>query len=202
MTQQFFLDLDRTLFRTERWQLIADEVSKRFLGEESGQKLLAQQKKYQIYPDKDHPTRYYHDFIQQLIDNGLDPEVVFETLTHSSLADGRFEYEGTAAFITWLQQYGTTTILTYGNDRYQRFKVALCPSLKDIPIITTLGEKSKYLSSTTGGTWMIDDKFVEGLSSNTHFIRIDHTRVLPRKEPYPVCYSFEEIEEVIYHEMH
>jgi hypothetical protein len=162
-----FLDLDRTLYRTAmagaaKWRKIGElypKVDARAAHDE-------QQRYYQRSGDS-----YAYDFTAHVSALGLDPATVYEQLRQSELADGRMEYDGVPELVSWAQSVGQVKVLTYGTDDYQRLKAALCPSLHNVEIITTLGSKSDYLQQQ-GDVWLVDDKPLGAeLPANVHFIQ-------------------------------
>ena len=131
---------------------------------------------YYVFPHKkdgDNVT-YYHDIVSQLRAAGLNYQQVFDAI-RSELGDGRLEYLGLAECIRLLRQRGEIKILTYGEDRYQRFKASLCPSLDGIKIITLIGSKSDYLNRHAWpDDWIVDDKRIEGLKPGIRMVQILH----------------------------
>ncbi len=172
----YYLDLDRTLFRTEDTKAIFVQIGELYpkIDVMTGYRDRAT---YYVYPfTREGDTKtYYHDVSRWLEDNGLDPAAVYTRLQMSELADGRFEYPGTDTIVRQLSQLGRIAVLTFGEDRYQRCKAGLCPSLDGIPVITTLRPKGEYLTNyAQPGDWLIDDKVVTGLPEGVRMVRVDH----------------------------
>lgn len=173
----FYVDLDRTLFRTEKVADIFAEVARLYPDNEHVHKGYETRSNHYVYAQEgDDSSLYHHDFVQWLRDIGLDADSVFQRLAGSVLADGRFEYKDVDRLIGVLQKRGTVKILTYGEDRYQRFKALLCPSLRDVEVVTTLASKEQYLNKhAKDGDWIIDDKEISGLRPGIMSVRIVHS---------------------------
>lgn len=176
MRPTFYLDLDRTVFRTHQAGALFAALAERYPENTSLRDGYAMREAYYVFPGADHGDMktYYHDLVAQLRAVGLDPAQAFRRL-RSELGDGRFEYEGTQALIAALRARGTVTILTYGEDVYQRFKVSLCPSLQGVDVVTIIGSKAEYLNThAADGDWIIDDKIIDGLNPGVRTVHIQH----------------------------
>ena len=197
MSLRVFLDLDRTLFRTSE----LDEAEWGLLGRQFGidsEAELARRTDFHVRSEK----AYYYDFAAHVRAAGLGEEAVFAFLLQSTLADGRMEYDGVAELVTWVGQRGTVHVLTYGPANYQRFKAALCPSLKEAEIITTLQSKGDYFREQcpTGEVWMVDDKPIGGdLPDTVRFIQTAEYNgiVAPEHPAWPVATALSQIPEIV-----
>ena len=197
MSLRVFLDLDRTLFRTSE----LDEAEWGLLGRQFGidsEAELARRTDFHVRTE----TAYYYDFAAHVREAGLGEEAVFAFLLQSTLADGRMEYDGVAELVTWAKHRGTVHVLTYGPANYQRFKAALCPSLKEAEIITTLQSKSEYFREQcpTGEVWMVDDKPIGGdLPDNVRFIQTAEYNSIaaPEHPAWPVATALGQIPEIV-----
>lgn len=197
MSLRVFLDLDRTLFRTSE----LDEAEWGLLGRQFGidsEAELARRTDFHVRTE----TAYYYDFAAHVRAAGLDDEETFSFLLQSALADGRMEYDGVAELVTWAKQRGTVHVLTYGPANYQRFKAALCPSLKEAEIITTLQSKGDYFREQcpTGEVWMVDDKPIGGdLPDTVRFIQTAEYNgiVAPEHPAWPVATALGQIPEIV-----
>lgn len=154
------LDLDRTAVKTgefdkQKWSLLQRWYPKININAEAE---LANQRKFYVK----HGTMEYYDFSGHLRALGLPDKEVFERLSNSELADGRFEYEGLPELLDWAREHGTVQVLTFGEEPYQRLKSGLCPSLRDIEIITTMFPKGEFFMDRQPQpevqAWMVDDK--------------------------------------------
>ncbi len=197
MSLNLFLDLDRTLFRTSE----LDEAEWGLLGRQFGidsEVELARRTDFHVRDEK----AYYYDFAAHVRAAGLDEKEAFSFLLQSALADGRMEYDGVAELVAWAGQRGTVHVLTYGPANYQRFKAALCPSLKKAEIITTLQSKGEYFREQrpTGEVWMVDDKPIGGdLPDGVRFIQTAEYNgiVAPEHPAWPVATALSQIPEIV-----
>ena len=197
MSLNLFLDLDRTLFRTSE----LDEAEWGLLGRQFGidsEAELARRTDFYVRSEK----AYYYDFAAHVRAAGLDEKGAFSFLLQSALADGRMEYDGVAKVVAWARQRGSVSVLTYGPANYQRFKAALCPSLKEAEIITTLQSKSEYFREQcpTGEVWMVDDKPIGGdLPDNVRFIQTAEYNGIaaPEHPAWPVATALGQIPEIV-----
>lgn len=197
MSLKLVLDLDRTLFRTSE----LDEAEWGLLGRQFGidsEAELARRTDFHVRSEK----AYYYDFAAHVRAAGLGEEEVFAFLLQSTLADGRMEYDGVAELVTWAKQRGTVHVLTYGPANYQRFKAALCPSLKEAEIITTLQSKGEYFREQcpTGEVWMVDDKPIGGnLPDTVRFIQTAEYNGIaaPEHPAWPVATALGQIPEIV-----
>jgi hypothetical protein len=197
MSLKLVLDLDRTLFRTSE----LDKAEWGLLGRQFGidsEAELARRTDFHVRTEK----AYYYDFAAHVRAAGLGEEAVFAFLLQSELADGRMEYDGVAEVVAWAGQRGTVHVLTYGPANYQRFKAALCPSLKEVEIITTLQPKGDYFREQhpTGEVWMVDDKPIGGdLPDTVRFIQTaDYNGIAAPEHPaWPVATALSQIPGII-----
>ena len=197
MSLKLVLDLDRTLFRTSE----LDEAEWGLLGRQFGidsEAELVRRTDFHVRSEK----AYYYDFAAHVRAAGLGEEAVFAFLLQSTLADGRMEYDGVAELVTWAKQRGTVHVLTYGPANYQRFKAALCPSLKEAEIITTLQSKGEYFREQcpTVEVWMVDDKPIGGnLPDTVRFIQTAEYNGIaaPEHPAWPVATALGQIPEIV-----
>lgn len=197
MSLKLFLDLDRTLFRTSE----LDAAEWGLLGQQFGidsEAELARRTDFHVRDEK----AYYYDFVAHVRAAGLGEETVFAFLLQSELADGRMEYDGVAELVAWARQRGTVHVLTYGPVNYQRFKAALCPSLEEVEIITTLQSKSDYFREQcpTGEVWMVDDKPIGSeLPDGVRFIQTAgyNDIAAPEDPAWPVATALSQIPEIV-----
>ena len=188
----FYLDLDRTLFRTENANDIFAMIELLYPEHCRAQGAYARLSEHYVYPraEQGDTTTYYHDVAEWLVDIGLNPQEVFAKLLETPLADGRFEYDGVDRLVSALRKRGEVKIFTYGEDTYQRFKAKLCPSLLNVDIITTIGSKVEYLNEYgQNGDWMIDDKVLEGVKPGIRTARVVQERA--------VAETFHSLDEVL-----
>mgnify|MGYP000388904420 CR=1 FL=1 len=197
MSLNLFLDLDRTLFRTSE----LDEAEWGLLGRQFGidsEAELARRTDFHVRTEK----AYYYDFAAHVRAAGLGEEAVFAFLLQSTLADGRMEYDEVAELVAWARQRGSVSVLTYGPKDYQQFKAALCPSLKEVEIITTLQPKGDYFREQcpTDEVWMVDDKPIGGdLPDGVRFIQTAEYNSIaaPEHPAWPVATALSQIPEIV-----
>lgn len=171
----FYIDLDRTLFHTDKAEDIFGALASAYPGNACIAEGYDQRGEYYVFPHEDDDVTYYHDIVAQLRAAGVDCKEAFSRI-RPQLSDGRFEYPGVSHLIAVLRARGAVKILTYGEDTYQRFKVELCPSLGGIEVITIIESKSAYLNRcATGEDWIIDDKVMTGITNGMHAVRVQHT---------------------------
>ena len=181
MKPTFYVDLDRTLFHTDRVGEIFDSIEQLYPDNQQIKEGYKQRHAYYVVTHQTggDDSSYYHDLVTQLCDAELDCEDVFLKLV-SQVGDGRFEYPGAEELISTMQARGDVKILTYGEDTYQRFKVSLCPSLAGLAIATIIEPKVEYLNThATVGDWIVDDKQLSGVKPGVRVVRIQHDANVP-----------------------
>lgn len=181
MSRTFYLDLDRTLFRTDMAGEIVSAIAAHYLEKPALARGYSERERYYTYPflDQGDTKTYFHDVTRWLGDNEVDAAEVYAWLESSSLADGRFEYDGVKDLVASLRRYGSVKILTFGEDAYQRAKAALCPSLRGIEVLTILQPKGEYLAQNAAPhDWILDDKKVDSLPSGVRLLQVDHSGCL------------------------
>lgn len=198
MALTVFLDLDRTLFQTDlfdelRWELLAQWYPEVIdLPSE-----WARQREFYVY----HGELYFYDFTAHMAALGLEVDEVYERLRTSELADGRLEYEGVRALVEWARERGDVRILTFGPEDYQSLKLALCPSLRDVPVHRTLEEKGGFFRSLSHDAadevWMVDDKLIPELPEYVHDVQADVERKVVEQQDWAVITELAELPGVI-----
>lgn len=188
-----YLDLDRTLFRThDSGRQIWDVVGELYEQVDSA-KAYAKREDYYITVG----NLYYHDMSAQLRDLGLEPQDVYEALLKTDLADGRFEIYGCHDLVKSLEKDGyEPRVFTFGPDDFQRFKTSLCPSLRELPVITTLRPKHEHLDLSEEECWLVDDKPIgDELPGSVSFVQVslESNEVLPETD-WPIFYSLRDVE--------
>lgn len=172
MSLKIFLDLDRTLYRTDLGtRLIWREIARGFPVVDDTHELARQDEFYVHDGDS-----YAYDMRAHLVSLGLDEGEVFEHVRRSETADGRLEYEGVDELVSWAREVGEVAILTYGYDDYQRMKASLCPSINGVEIITTLRPKGDFFKTIQGEAWLVDDKPIgDELPEHVRFVQVLHS---------------------------
>jgi len=182
-----YLDVDRTLYRTDAanmivWQQIATMAPE--IDPESEYQRGAQ------FHVSSQNGLYYYDFTRHLEDCGLNAAQIYAALKASPIADNRLLFPGAIELVTWLEAHARVALLTYGSDDYQRLKVALCPALKNLPIYTTQQPKAQWLE-TTEPCWLVDDKPIgDELPSTVRFVQVNlEGREVAGIAAWPQCNS-------------
>lgn len=182
-----YLDLDRTLFRTDEVGEIWHELERVHPDVIDAAKEHGRRDEFYIWSD----DMYYHDVSAQLRLLGFDPADIYDELQKSRLGDGRFEYTGCHELISYLKTVANVVILTYGADEYQRFKATLCPSLRGIDLVSIVEPKPPWLRENTAAGWLVDDKPVgNDLPKSVQFVQVCHGGEKGKRGAvWPICYS-------------
>lgn len=187
-----YLDLDRTLFQTSRANEFWPVIESLYPQVDSIRAIAERENYYQQMGDM-----YFHDVSKQLCDFGCDPVEVYESLLETELADGRFEFEGAKELVTALLAKGQeVSVLTFGSDDYQRFKAALCPSLRELPVITTLRPKYEFLDNLEADdVWVVDDKPIgDEIAGLASFVQVSLEGIsVPPDTTWPVFYNLRDV---------
>lgn len=168
MSLVVYLDLDRTLYRTNLggrliWEQIGSVNPRVDWMVEHGR-----QRDFYVHEG----DLYAYDLTAHLRSLGLDEQQVYADLRSSQIADGRLEYDGVSRLVSWIGGRGDVAVLTYGVDDYQKLKASLCPSLENVEVITTLRPKGEYLADK-GQVWLVDDKPIgDELPAGVRFIQV------------------------------
>ncbi len=149
-----YLDLDRTLFRTDDfmsklWQTLADLYGWAKLTQESNR--LAGH-----YVHQDDGQKLY-DLSAHLKEVNIEPADAYGRLHHSKLAGDDWLYPDAVKLVGWLSTHSRVEILTYGAHDFQRLKLDFCPKLADVPATIIQTDKADWLRGKTS-TLLIDDK--------------------------------------------
>lgn len=186
-----YFDLDRTLFQTSRADEIWDKIGELYPEVDGKAAYEGRSEFYSFVGDS-----YYHDMSAHLVSLGLDPTRVYEDLQQSELADGRFEYEGCKELLETLSSRAELRVLTFGMDDYQRFKASLCPSLRELPVTTTLRLKADVLEELQDECWLVDDKAIGfELPGNVSFVQVSLEGGEVDAFDWPVFRSLREVQE-------
>ncbi|HMQ96233.1 MAG TPA: hypothetical protein PKD19_03360 [Candidatus Saccharibacteria bacterium] len=169
--KKVYLDLDRTLFRTDDagaiWRLLATHYPSVPDAEEA----IARSRDFFVFTEN---GDYFYDWVRQVESYGVAAEEARQAILKSSLADGRFEYPGVAETVRYVQDnHFELAILTFGEQFYQQeIKAALCPSLIGVEIITTMSPKEQFFTDRQNPALLLDDKPISGaLPPWVHFVQ-------------------------------
>lgn len=162
-----YLDLDRTLFKTAEMSVVWEYIGAIY--PEAAEAFEEVEDYFHYVGDM-----YYYDMSAHLQSLGLEPTEVYQAVINSEYADGRLEEQGASALIDTLVTLGyEPQVLTFGSDDYQRLKTALCPSLRGIPVVTTLRPKADVLEELGIECWLVDDRPLgDELPGNVSFIQV------------------------------
>lgn len=124
-----------------------------------------------------------------------------EQFLRTKLSGRQFLFDDALSALVFGLQF-ELRILTFGNTRYQSFKLSLCPELKDIPTDITLTRKGDFVARRYGDQHLtvVDDKQLAGtLPKNAAFIRLDRAQVEPIKKlpGYTVIQSLFQLPKVV-----
>jgi hypothetical protein len=156
------LDFDRTLFDTKTFaDWFFEEVAQR-----SGTTAKSIQDEAEATYFMYQGTLWYYDMFAQLESIfGADSGLQLEAIKQKALKTKNFLFDDFRRNFDALQHRGTITILTYGKENAQQFKLSLCPELRDIPVIIVMSPKGphieKHFDSKTRCVF-VDDKDVHG----------------------------------------
>lgn len=195
-----FLDLDRTLLdSTQANAAIWPELAKHypFLHPDV---CVAEESNFYVHPT---PDTYAYDIEAHIRSYAIDATKAFELLAGSELSDGRFELPYAEQLVDYLKAVADVAVLTFGIESTQRYKARLCPSLRDVQIITTLGRKREFLEKQ-GECWLVDDKDLgPELPDKVHLVQVMPPGTTVRDDkPWPVFSNLKEVKEYMYDQMH
>jgi hypothetical protein len=128
------------------------------------------------------PSRHY-DFFAHVESLGLNADEVEAYIL--SAFDGRdYVYPDVPAFMRFLEtevQPDNSTLLTYGETRFQRLKYDCAPTLGGLAFVDTLLPKGPYITEHFPGYHgvMIDDKIVDGLPVGFKHVWVSRERTPP-----------------------
>lgn len=137
------LDFDRTLFDTTKFSLwFAAQVAKR-----SGKspETITQEaaKAYYVYQG----DLYYYDMQAHMGDIfGNQAEAMLDEIQALAKTSENFLFDDVRRTLADLRRYGKVTILTFGEEQYQKFKISLCSELADVPAAIVQSAKGPHLA--------------------------------------------------------
>jgi hypothetical protein len=109
----------------------------------------------------------HYDFFAHIESLGLSPDEV-EQYILSTFSDRDYVYGDVAPFLDFLAneaQPNNSTLLTYGETRFQRLKYDCAPTLGSLSFVDTLLPKGRHITEHFSGQHgvIIDDKIVDNL---------------------------------------
>lgn len=176
LDKKVFVDLDRTLFDTDifvasLWLIL----QKKYGVDAEAEKKRAP--KFYTY-DGDLYDYHFFDHLKQL-NIGNDEAITLEMTLQ--LRNQFLLFNDVEEGLKVLDELGEFTILTFGNERYQKFKLSCVPELTRYPVVTVQQHKKHFFSHQyTDPSILIDDKDLGGsLPEQVEFYRIDRMQPLP-----------------------
>lgn len=173
-----YLDLDRTLFDTER----AKSAIYRALEDTYGiaaDRLVQERAEHYVHPHDDE-TYYYPLFKHLESTYEIDPDEAASCL-EEQLRGQDFLYPDAVPLLDDLEERGIrTSILTFGDVPYQQFKVALCEELFGMSALVTTKPKGKHIGQAPSQrSLIVDDKRVADLPKRCQGIQLDRRSEIP-----------------------
>lgn len=196
------LDLDDTLLQNRSmirgvWQHIATTFPEAGVDPDMA---YASLQKYYV---ETFPGLFAYNFDKHLLRHGVDLASAYKSIAASELADGRYEIDNLAGFMTDVQKIADMLIVTFGYDSYQRLKASLCPSLDGIEIITTLESKALVLRQHKSVHYLVDDRPVSNLPDTIKFVMVSLVgKTVDESAHRPVYSSLLEVKEYLYENLH
>jgi hypothetical protein len=169
---KIFVDLDRTLLDTNAlvmgiWDFLANEYGVDSVAEK------AKAKQFFTHIG----DLYDYDFFGHLETLGINrtDQVVHRMIKY--LRGLPLLFSDSMASLAMMQTIGEIEILTFGNEPYQKFKLATLPDLDTIPVVIVRNHKGEYLSRISEPCVLIDDKDIaDQMPGNVTFILLDRTQ--------------------------
>lgn len=191
-----YFDLDRTLLDTN----LFNETLWALIEERYGIDAEQQWKRAPEFFVYDRQL-YSYEFFDHLKDLSLDNDEVATWLL-AELRKRKLLYEDARPALDWANHSYEVRILTYGGNRYQRFKIDACPQLADIPVDIVLAPKAEFFSTHTDPAILVDDKPIAAeLPGHVIFVHLERTQseqITRHDEPkYISIKSLENIKEVL-----
>lgn len=175
-SRKIFVDLDRTLLDTGLFvAALWHYLGKKYGVDTEAEKLRAPE--FYDYDGDLYDYRFF-DHLEQLQLGDVNT-LSFELTLH--LREQSLLFNDVEAGIKTLDELGGFTILTFGNERYQRFKLSCVPELARFPVVIVQQHKKHFFSEQClDSCVLIDDKNLAGtLPENVGFYQIDRTQPLP-----------------------
>lgn len=163
-----FVDLDRTVFDTPKFfEAVWDAVGSICGVDTSAPRARASA--YYTY----NGDLYNYEFFAHLQAENI--RCTAQQLVAELRGPGRFIYDDVVPAWPFLATLAEPQILTYGGTDYQQLKIACCPELDRVGVVTVLEPKAAYFSREMPGrqVLLLDDKDLAGeLPSSVRFIQV------------------------------
>lgn len=167
-----FIDLDRTLFKTEEFSFaLADIIAKHSDTTQDEFFKTLKRGDYYVYSGD---WRYY-DFFRHAGDLGYS-ETEITQIAQDEIKGDDYIYEDAKTFLQTLPSLDVhAMILTYGHDSFQKLKAGICRELDDVPIHIVLEPKARWIQNNykEDRGYLIEDKPGQNLGDSFTEIIID-----------------------------
>lgn len=176
MKTTLLLDFDRTLFNTNKFYEAVWRVLAARYGVDPDVEITRAQDFY-TYVDDFHD----YDFFAHIDALRIGSKAEVSTVLKAELMGIDFLYPDAQDALRLKHRY-ELSILTFGNEPYQRFKLGFCPELQDVPTRITLMRKGDYIRGHNAGqeVTIVDDKQLVGtLPEHVRFIHLDRQQFEP-----------------------
>ncbi len=157
MTRAMIADFDDTLFDKKKYEPYLLGAIKTRLGIDQE---LFQSELEGKYHASNRPQGTGYDLFAHLQEHGIDPNIASEAL-YEALKGQSFLFADVPEFITRHKTPDSAQliILTVGAERYQRFKLELCPELDNIPVTIIGYNKGQWLNERiTEGELLLENQ--------------------------------------------
>ena len=169
-----YLDLDRTLFMTEKAKQVFGDACKQLFGLDTKQ-LIEESTAFRVTVGDQH----FYRFFDQLAGQGIAPSRAKKELAQA-LKGQDFLYPDARELLSYLDEKRIMpTILTLGDHDYQTFKASLVPELAARPIVTVEQPKAIFLQTVTTAALIVDDHRVVDLAGRHRLVLIDREQSEP-----------------------
>lgn len=191
-----YLDLDRTLFMTDRIKPLLAEACERLYGIPPA-KLQQEQPVYSVRVG----DQYFYRFFEQLEHYGIARNRAIREL-RQAFAGLDFLYADARKLLAYLSlHHWSATVLSLGDQDFQVFKYSLVPELQTLPIVCTEKLKDEYFRShVPEKALIVDDHKVENLPATCQGVLLDRIqrKLLHRQaDGYLVISDLTRVEELL-----
>lgn len=151
-----YVDLDRTLFDTDRAGLALKVAAQELYGLDA-QQLAREESRFYVHVG----NQYFYRFFDHLAARDVEPAKAAGELLEV-LKGQDFLYPDAHEFVAHLRLNGyNSSILSFGDPAYQGFKYRLAPALANLPFICVDTPKGEYVRKHgQADSVIIDDKHV------------------------------------------
>lgn len=175
---KLLIDLDRTLFDTPRFvQTLWEWIGQAY--EIDAEAARANQQIYFTYVE----DMYSYDFFAHIAELDIDGADLTQR-AREHFAGTTFLYDDAPDFLAMTADMDRA-ILTFGEKKYQDFKLMFCPELNGLDVYNTMRPKREFIRANypDQSVALVDDKLLVGaLPENTRFIHVDHGQAQPAVE--------------------